>query len=101
LIQNIEGSVSTQVAGINLEQLLYDLAPISILKNSLVDFATKKLVVDEGLYASLFAQTTKIKELISKGCTYRIDDQEIVNKFVGEDDVTKLTELSVSVLNHE
>jgi hypothetical protein len=101
LIQNIEGSVSTQVAGINLEQLLYDLAPISILKNSLVDFATKKLVVDEGLYTSLFAQTTKIKELISKGCTYRIDDQEIVNKFVGEDDVTKLTELSVSVLNHE
>jgi hypothetical protein len=100
LLKNLEVSISTQVNNLDIKTLLYELTPISILKSNLYEFETKDLVADKGLLDSLSKQTAEITELINKGCTYTIDNEEVTNKFLDEDGVVGLIELSNKITQH-
>jgi DNA-binding FrmR family transcriptional regulator len=100
LLLRLDGSISTQVDNLDIKTLLYELTPISILKSDLYEFETKDLVADKGLLDSLSKQTAEITELINKGCTYTIDNEEVTNKFLDEDGVVSLIELSNKITQH-
>lgn len=77
--------------------LLDSLSPVSYVKDTLRDFIDHNLVVNERLFENLKNDFQRLCELLTKGFTYHIGKENVKNQFFTENDVSKLTELSIAI----